>query len=72
MRQYIIDRIEDDIAICQCNDKTMTNIDLGKIPKECKEGNCIVEADDGNIYLDVQETKKREERAKRLLDRLIK
>lgn len=72
MRQYIIDRIEDDIAICQCNDKTMTNIDLRKIPKECKEGDCIVEADDGNIYLDVQETKKREERAKRLLDRLIK
>ena len=71
MKRYIIDRIEENIAVCECEDKKMVNFELEKLPKACKEGDCIVEDDNGNIYVDINETKRREERAKKLLDRLM-
>lgn len=71
MKRYIIDRIEENIAVCECEDRKMVNLVLEKLPKACKEGDCIVEDDNGNIYVDINETKRREERAKKLLDRLM-
>lgn len=72
MKRYIIDRIEENIAVCECENKTMVNFELEKLPKDCKEGECLVEEDNGDIYVDINETKRREERAKKLLDKLMK
>ena len=72
MKRYIIDRIEENIAVCECENKTMVNFALEKLPKDCKEGECLVEEDNGYIYVDINETKRREESAKKLLDKLMK
>ena len=72
MKRYIIDRIEENIAVCECENKTFVNFELEKLPKDCKEGECLVEEDNGDIYVDINETKRREERAKKLLDKLMK
>lgn len=72
MKKYIIDRIENNIAVCESENKIMVNIKVEDLPKECKEGDCIIKGDDGVIYIDNYETRLREEKAKRLLDRLRK
>jgi uncharacterized Zn finger protein len=58
--QLIIDRFEDDIAVCEKSDRSMVNIPRQKIPANAKEGDVlIIEGDD--IRIDSIETRKREE-----------
>lgn len=69
VKKYIIDRFEENIAVCECDDKSIINITCELLPKECKEGDCIVEKD-GEYFLNMEETKKREEKVKELLNKL--
>lgn len=58
----VIDRIEDNIAICENRENgIIIEIEVSKLPKEIKEGSVIKYAD-GNYRLDLEEQKNIEER----------
>ncbi|KNF09964.1 protein of unknown function DUF3006 [Gottschalkia purinilytica] len=63
----IIDRFEGDLAIVELENDKMININIKKLPSEAKEGSVII-IEDEIITIDKEETKKREEHIKKLLD----
>lgn len=69
MKRYVIDRFEGNMAVCECEDKSTIDIKREILPKECKEGDCIVE-EDGRYCIDKEETNRRKEKVKELLDKL--
>lgn len=49
--ELIIDRFEDEYAVCEDKDKKILNINKSKIPKQAKEGDIIIYID-GKYILD--------------------
>lgn len=41
IKKYIVDRIEGDYAVCECEDGTMVNILLKQLPSGVKESSII-------------------------------
>ena len=67
--KYIVDRIENDIAICQNPEsKEIIEIDFEELPQETKEGSVIV-LENGTYKLDPEEEK---EIRKRIEDKMNK
>lgn len=56
----IIDRFEGEFAVCECEDKTMINIEIDKLPQDIHEGDVLV-IDGDNIKVDYEETSRRRE-----------
>lgn len=56
----VIDRFEEKFAVCECEDKTMINIEIDKLPEEVHEGDVLV-IDGDNIKVDHEETNRRRE-----------
>lgn len=53
--ELIIDRFEDEYAICEDKDKKILNINKSKIPKQAKEGDIIIYRE-GKYILDKEKT----------------
>ena len=68
--KLIIDRFEENYAICEKENKKMININIKDIPDEAKEGDCLVKVDD-KFVIDKLETKKRSEKIDKLIDNLF-
>lgn len=51
----IIDRFEDEYAVCEDENKKILNINKSKIPKQAKEGDIIIYRD-GKYILDKEKT----------------
>lgn len=56
--KVIIDRFENDFAVCEKEDRTMINIKKTKLPQQAKEGDILNIIDD-EISVDIAETEKR-------------
>lgn len=55
--KFIIDRFEENFAVCEDENGIMKNIEKSLLPKDVKEGDVILK--DNNIfYIDYEETKK--------------
>lgn len=67
--RYVIDRFEGDYAVCEDENKEIINIERTKIPSEAKEGDVLVQIENG-ICLDIDETNRRKENIQRLMDDL--
>lgn len=66
--RYIIDRLEEDLAVCENEQKEMITIPRGTLPRELKEGDVVNELD-GVFSLDEEETNNRRRKMrKKLLD----
>lgn len=53
--KYIIDRIENDIAICQSPEsKEIIEVDIEELPQEAKEGSVII-LENGKYTIDKEE-----------------
>ena len=63
--QYIIDRIEGDLAVCEREDGSLEHIPMRELPEGVREGTVLV-LQDGAWALDLQAE---EERRKRLFER---
>ena len=59
--KYIIDRLEEGLAICENEQKEMISIPLAQLPKAIKEGDIIYEAE--GIY-SIDEERRRNMRNK--------
>lgn len=53
--ELIIDRFEDEYAVCEDENKKILNINKSKIPKQAKEGDIIIYTD-GKYILDKEKT----------------
>lgn len=65
----VIDRFEGDFAVCECEDKTILNINVNKLPKNVCEGDVLV-IDGANIRVDYEENKKRKQEIEVLMEDL--
>lgn len=65
--KYIIDRIEEDFAVCECEDGSFTNIPLSEIGFDIKDGQTLIK--NNGVYT-VKKSDSGEARA--LFDKLFK
>lgn len=72
MEILTIDRFEGDIAVCEREDCSMTDVPLDRLSKGVRVGNVLVVADDGTIKIDAQEELRRKREVFRVFDSLFK
>lgn len=72
MKQLIIDRFENNYAICEDAEKRMFAIEREEVPKEAKEGDVLRISDQGGLSVDAEETKRRREKIAKLQNKLWK
>lgn len=66
MIRYIVDRLEDGLAVCETEDKKQAVFPLKDLPESLKEGDVLKELD-GIFSRDEEETKRRREKMKERL-----
>jgi len=71
MKKYIIDRFEDIYAVCEKEDKSFIHILKSKLPECIKEGDCIIQKEDGTFSIDVNERLEREHRIREKMNHLF-
>lgn len=64
--KWIIDRIENNIAVCELENGEMLDVKISALPKGIKEGDVI------NLFVDETETNERKERIDKLMNSLFK
>ena len=69
--RWIIDRLEDALAMCADENGEITPISRKKIPAEAREGD-ILREEDGSFILSPQETEDRRREMKKRLMNLFK
>ena len=66
--KYIIDRLEEGLAICETEARERITVPVSHLPENVKEGD-VLQAQDGLFSLDTEETdKRRKEMKKKLMD----
>ncbi len=70
MKKFIIDRIEGNKAVLECENGDCVSLELNSLPKNIKEGDMLYFEND-SYFLDADETKKRREKIKNLMDSLF-
>ena len=64
--KWIIDRIENDTAVCEIEDGTTIDVHLNALPKGIKESDVL------NISVNTAETENRKEKISKLMNDLFK
>lgn len=70
MKKFIIDRIEEDKAVLECENGDMVTLDVKSLPKKIKEGD-VLQFEEGSYFLDAEETENRKNRIKDLMSSLF-
>lgn len=70
--KYIIDRIENDIVICENQEsKAMENFHKNLFPSEIKDGDVVIKEND-KFIIDKAETKEKKKAIEELMKKLMK
>ena len=70
--KYIIDRIENDIVICENQEsKAMENFPKNLFPSEIKDGDVVIKEND-KFIIDETETKEKKKTIEELMKKLMK
>ena len=69
MKKFIVDRIEGDKAVLECENGDMVNLELKALPKNIKEGD-VINFQENSYFLNSDETKARKEKIKNLMNSL--
>ncbi len=64
--KWIIDRIENNIAVCELENGEMLDVKISALPKGIREGDVI------NLSVDETETNERKERIDKLMNSLFR
>ncbi|MCK9216967.1 MAG: DUF3006 domain-containing protein [Firmicutes bacterium] len=67
--RVIIDRFEDDYAVCEKENRDMIDIEIKKLPANVKEGDVLI-INGEYITIDTIETKKKRKEIRSLMDDL--
>lgn len=70
MKKFIVDRIEGDKAVLECENKDTAVFDITSLPKGIKEGDVLV-FEAGSCYLNEEETQRRREKIRTLMSSLF-
>lgn len=70
MKRFTVDRIEEEKAVLECENGDCVNLEVKSLPKNIKEGD-ILYFEEGSYFLDADETEKRRQRIKSLMDSLF-
>lgn len=66
MRKFIVDRIEEDRAVLECENGDAVSLELKSLPKNIKEGD-VLQFEQGSYFLNSEETEQRKKRIKTLM-----
>ncbi len=70
MKKFILDRIEGDKAVLECENGKFVTLDIKSLPKKISEGD-VLYFEEGSYFLDESETERRKEKIKGLMDSLF-
>ena len=68
-KKYIIDRLSEDIAVCEDENGARREFDASRMPPGAREGDCMKLCDGAMFVADAAETQRRREYMKTLLRR---
>lgn len=71
MKKYIVDRFEGKYAICEDEKNILVSINKSNLPSDTKEGDCLIMKDDGEFYIDFDETNARIQDIRKKLNNLF-
>lgn len=71
MKRYIIDRFEKNIAICENENKTLLHFSKDQLPTHAKEGDIIIQKEDGTFVIDINETQSKKDKIRKKIDQLF-
>lgn len=64
--KVVIDRFEENYAVCEKEDRTMINLERSSLPKGAKEKDVLI-LEDGKIFIDKNDTEKRKDEVSDLM-----
>ena len=70
MKKFTVDRIEGDIAVLACENGSFVNMELSSLPKNISEGD-IIRFAANSCFLSDEETSRRRQKMKKLMDKLF-
>ena len=70
MKRFTVDRIENDKAVLECENGDCVTLELKSLPKNIKEGDVLC-FEENSYFLDKEETEKRRQKIKSLMDSLF-
>ena len=70
MKRFTVDRIEEDKAVLECENGDCVALELKSLPKNIKEGDVLC-FEENSYFLDKEETEKRHQKIKSLMDSLF-
>ncbi len=70
MKRFTVDRIEEDKAVLECENGDCVTLELKSLPKNIKEGDVLC-FEENSYFLDKEETEKRRQKIKSLMDSLF-
>lgn len=70
MKRFTVDRIEEDKAVLECENGDCVTLELKSLPKNIKEGDVLC-FEENSYFLDKDETEKRRQKIKSLMDSLF-
>lgn len=68
----IIDRIEDDIVVCEDENGLLLNVEMSQFITPIKDGDVVVKNEEGFFVVDIKETQKRKESIENRFNNLFK
>lgn len=60
---FVVDRVENNIAVLECPDGKFLNVEVDSLPFKVREGNVLLKKSDGIFTLSNDEEKKRKSQA---------
>ena len=70
MKKFTVDRIENDKAVLECENGECVTLEVKSLPKNIKEGDVLC-FEENSYFLDKEETEKRRQKIKSLMDSLF-
>ena len=70
MKRFTVDRIEEDKAVLECENGECVTLEVKSLPKNIKEGDVLC-FEENSYFLDEEETEKRRQKIKSLMDSLF-
>lgn len=70
MKRFTVDRIEEDKAVLECENGDCVTLEVKSLPKNIKEGDVLC-FEENSYFLDKEETEKRRQKIKSLMDSLF-
>ena len=70
MKKCTVDRIEEDKAVLECENGDFVKLEVKSLPKNIKEGDVLC-FEENSYFLDKDETEKRSQKIKSLMDSLF-